>query len=669
MTSQSDGGAGHKVHLRAYTGKTDRSVGTGIELTLEELVELNRSTVAPEKGQLPMLGGTLLNRKTSDDKKAKVPVSFTAVFGDHDSGTVSLAQASKMLEEAGVLGVVMETASSTAQHPRWRVVAPTSRPFPPESYVEMVSLLNSALEGALTPESWSAKQGYYYGHLRASNRIPDGSVISGAPIDLLKLRPMGCRYVHSEGRADKPGAHLLYFAEFNSVGPEGGEIRGTERPSLERVATSSLRTGDNLHAGILAATTLVARGEWPEQFTLDAFTIAAKSTRGAERSQRIAHEWAEALEGARRHAAPAAGAAPTAPGGSDFVLRRIDSTFSFYKPIEWTLDGFLAWGITVIAGAPGVGKTSQIVGLAMLVAHLCAEDHPMRPVLRRRIVYVTEDAFQVEAILVAACKLCAISPDRVRSSFLVYEARRLPAKTIAEAVAHLSSTNIIESTNGFRVAPLVVLDTSSATFAIADENDNATAAATLAEVKQVLGSTPLWLVAHTPKSLSRADVESLTVRGAGAFEGDANATAFCFKEEGVEDKRFMKLGKVRYDPEFRELMFTSELHTERVDTPWGATQIVRARISYPEVSSSEEREVYKEAAKQVAQHERNQTIVDDILAFLEREGPSPKSAIEKAVAGKASTIRAVLATLVTSGVLEIRGSGNKQRIQLADTKL
>ena len=39
----------------------------------------------------------------------------------------------KMLEEAGVLGVVMETASSTAQHPRWRVVAPTSRPFPPES--------------------------------------------------------------------------------------------------------------------------------------------------------------------------------------------------------------------------------------------------------------------------------------------------------------------------------------------------------------------------------------------------------------------------------------------------------------------------------------------------------------------------------------------------------
>lgn len=668
MTSQSDGGADHKVRLRAYTGKTDRSVGTGIELTLKELVELNRSTVAPEKGQLPMLGGTLLDRKTSDDKKTKIPLSFTAVFGDHDSGTVSLAQASKMLEEAGVLGVVMETASSTPDHPRWRVVAPTSRPFPPSSYVEMVSVLNSALEGALAPESWSAKQGYYYGHLRSSSRVPDGTVVSGAPIDLLRLSPMGCRYVHSDGRADKPGAHLLYFAEFNSVGPDGGEIKGTERPSLERMACNSLRTGDNLHSGILAATTLVARGEWPEQFTLDAFIVAARATRGTERSQRIVHEWTEALEGARRHAAQSS---VTPADGTDdgIALRRVDSTFSFYRPVEWTLDGFLAWGITVIAGAPGVGKTSQIVSLAMLVAHLCADDHPMRPTLRRRIIYVTEDAFQVEAILVATCKLCGVSPGRVRDSFLVYEARRLPPKTIAQTVAKLSVSNTIESANGFRVAPLVVLDTSSATFAIADENDNATAAATLAEVKQVLGATPLWLVAHTPKSLSRADVESLTVRGAGAFEGDANATAFCFKEEGVEDKRFMKLGKVRYDPEFRELMFTSELHVEQIDTPWGATQTVRARVSYPEMSSSEEREVYKEAAKQVAQDERNQAIVDDILAFMQREGPSSKSSIEKAVAGKASTIRAVLATLVSSGVLEIRGSGNKQRIHMADTKL
>ncbi len=655
-----------KVILRSYQGHQDRSSGDALEITLAELVELNSRTVADSKSQLPMLGGTLLDRVTVTDgsthRKKKVPLSFTAVFGDHDSGTVPIELAARMMEASGVTGVVLETASSTPDKPRWRVVVPTSKPLDPSVYGDMVSRLNTAMEGSLSPESWSAKQGYYYGHLVSSGRKPRGQAVSGAPLDLLDLKPTPCTFV----RGGSGQAHPLYAAEFDAVGPEGGEIKGTERPSLERSALNALRTGENLHSGILAATSLVASGEWPEQLTLDAFQIAARANRGEDRAHRVLFEWREALAGARSYAQKV----QPVPSIDPCPLRRVDSTFSRFNPIEWTVDGFLAWGITVIAGAPGVGKTSQIVSLAMLVAHLCPADHPMRPVLNRRIIYITEDSFQVESILVAACKLNSIPPSSVRDRFLVYEAKRLEPKTVARIVADLSIANTTElPASSFQIRPLVILDTSSAIFAIADENDNATAAATLAAVKQVLDGTPLWLVAHTPKSLSRADVDALTVRGAGAFEGDANATAFCFREENVEDKRFMKLGKVRYDPAYKELMFTSEVHVETVPTPWGKDQTIRARVSYPEVSSSEEREIYKEAAKQSATDERNQEVTDAIIKFLTENGPQSKNAVEKAVQGKASHIRSIIAALITSGVLEIKGSGNKQRIQVVDTKL
>lgn len=350
-------------------------------------------------------------------------------------------------------------------------------------------------------------------------------------------------------------------------------------------------------------------------------------------------------------------------------LIRVDSTFSEYKPIEWVLDGFLAWGITVMAGAPGVGKTSHIVSLAMLVAHLCELDHPMRPTLGRKVIYVTEDAIQVENILIAACRLNGVDPKEVARRIHVYEARKMPAAAVAALIARKIKEMSTTHSSGFSVRPLTILDTSSSIFAMEDENSNAEGSKVIAEVKQILDGAPLWLVAHTPKGLARKDVDDLTVRGAGAFEGDANATAFFFKEDGVEEIRFMKLAKIRYTPEFRELVFTGSVDTGVVKTPWGVDQVVQVRVSYPERSSKEERDVHKEIAKTTAKEEMDQGTADAILAFLSSNGPSPKSAIEKNVRGKAANIRAVVAKLVGAGVLKITGAGPKQAVQVADPGL
>lgn len=653
-----------EIALRAYTGHTDRSAGRAIELTLRAIVQMNAETVAETKGELPMWGGVLLERGEDGGKVTKIPISFTAVMGDHDAGTISVKTAGAMLDAAGVAGAILETASSTPEHPRWRAVIPMSGPLSADEHREMVSKLNTALEGSLAPESWSTKQGYYYGHIKGS-RTPESVMVVGATLDLLKIRGTPCLLAPNRSLGDTAASARSVADEFDIVEAQGGVIPGTERPSNERVATTALKTGENLHSGILAATHLVAIGEWPEQFTLDAFTVAATATRGPARAANIAHEWRKALEGAEKYISRAQRERITALGGA-VAFHRVDSPFEKFKPIEWAVDGFLAWGITVIAGAPGVGKTSQIVSLAMLVAHLCGENHEMRPVLRRRVIYVTEDAQQVESILVAACKLNGVAPHLVRGQFLVYEARRLDPKTAAATVAQLIAQNTMVHASGFPLRPLTVLDTSSSIFELEDENSNSAAAGMIAEVKQVLQGAPLWLVAHTPKSLSRADVESLTVRGAGAFEGDANATAFCFKEEGVEDKRFMRLGKVRYDPDYRELMFTSEVHSEVVETPWGGSQTIRARVSYPERSSKEERDSHKKAAKTAAKEESNQGLIDAILAFLESHGPASKTTIKHSVTGKNEAVGAAVTSLVASGVLEIVGSGPKQVVQMSN---
>lgn len=347
-------------------------------------------------------------------------------------------------------------------------------------------------------------------------------------------------------------------------------------------------------------------------------------------------------------------------------LTKVESTFSDYKPIEWVLDGFLAWGITVMAGAPGVGKTSHIVSLAMLVAHLCEPDHPMRPTLGRKVIYVTEDAIQVENILIAACRLNGVDPKEVARGIHIYEARKMPAAAVAMLVAQKIRDMSVTHSSGFAIRPLTILDTSSSVFAMEDENSNAEGSKVIAEVKQILDGAPLWLVAHTPKGLARKDVDDLTVRGAGAFEGDANATAFFFKEEGVEEIRFMKLAKIRYTPEFKELMFSGAVDTSVVHTPWGVDQVVQVRVSYPERSSKEERDVQKEIAKTTAKEENNQETVDAILKFLGSNGPASKTTIKKNVTGKNDTIGAIIATLIGSGALEIVGAGPKQVVRLSD---
>lgn len=349
--------------------------------------------------------------------------------------------------------------------------------------------------------------------------------------------------------------------------------------------------------------------------------------------------------------------------GGEQVARPLVESYTYdvtrLKPVEFVIDGFIRNGITVIAGAPGVGKTSLLVPLAAAVAHLFESD--LAPDLRRKVVYFSEAPEQVETVLYG---LARHAPDARVAEFAEWfklvPSRRIPAERLAKVIGKAVRDNSV-TFNDYPVAPLIVLDTSNANVDLENENDNAEVGKAIAAIKENLGNGGCWLVHHTAKALKRADVTELTARGAGAFAGDANATAFVFSEEEIKDKRFMWVDKHRFEATFRELEFTTQTDAEIVPTPWGMAQRVTYRVGIPAASDTAARIAEKEKAREQREQARNAERIAELGAeitdFIKANGPSSRNAIEKGIKRQAKDVRAAIDALLVTGGLVVEGVG------------
>ena len=306
---------------------------------------------------------------------------------------------------------------------------------------------------------------------------------------------------------------------------------------LLRLTASNIVRGERLHESINEmAFSLVACGTHPGTVVstlrgLMESSLVAKDERWKARYDDIPRSVTTAVEKLKDDKAP-----EVTPQNHPFA-NFLPYALGDLEPDEFIFDDILIAGVTLLAGFTGIGKTTALVPLMTRAAHLCAADDTLRPLLRRKVIYVSEDPKQVVRVLTSmrvADELTA-SDAEISEWFKIVPAKRMDAASIVkvrEIYQAMVYRNISqESGVSYDALPIVVLDTSNATIELENESDNSEVGKAVSTLKSELGGIPLIIVAHLAKTLKKADISDMTSRGAGAWEGDVNQVLYMTKED------------------------------------------------------------------------------------------------------------------------------------------
>ena len=343
------------------------------------------------------------------------------------------------------------------------------------------------------------------------------------------------------------------------------------------------------------------------------------------------------------------------PDDQEHPLARIVAPGGLKAP-EWLLPGFMAAGVTLIAGGHGVGKTTALLPLACGVAGIHEHGWALAPKHWRSVIYVTEDIPQAQRILHGLAGHLATTAEAIAQRVRLVDACRLEPSYLVQ-VGDAYRARYSRTVQGVELAPLVVLDTQAATLALESENDNSEASAAVAMLKQRFAGLPVWLVAHLAKtSLNRSDVQNLSSRGASAWEADANATAFLVREgDGASASRWLVLGKRRFEPKWAELQLQSHC-TETIGLDaWGEPEPLTLRWAIAQPQEGGRQEVADQARKAQAQQEDaelRQDIRDAVQIAWQEGHPLNRAAVKAKMRRKSAEVVACVERLLAEGWLQ-----------------
>lgn len=327
-------------------------------------------------------------------------------------------------------------------------------------------------------------------------------------------------------------------------------------------------------------------------------------------------------------------------------------------PIEYVVEGFLSTGCTYIGGAHGIGKSSLLTPLTAMITGEIPSTLGLSVTLVRMVIYLAEDMDQIRRARFALIKHHGLVEN---GKFLLRQAARRPPEAIGSLIAEIVEQHTIPGPCGYAVKPLIIFDTTNANFEIENENDSQAVGRIISAIKTNSKGAPVWLIGHVAKNLVRADFETLSGRGSGAWEADSQQTAFIFADAGApEDTRFFGTKKIRFEPQFREIQIHTTTDSETIETPWGQTQTIVLRHGLPTRGSKIERENARERVREERKQEKARGKREEaeatILGLL-KDIPEPitkTKLVEKAnERGLARDFaRAVLTNLIERGVID-----------------
>lgn len=346
---------------------------TAETLTLRQLAARAGNTHARVKADLPLVklarfGDARTVRGGSLRHNANV-LSVAGVEADYDGGQVTPEQAAATLRSAGLAGLVYTSPSHTAAVPRWRVLAPLSRPHAPADRAELVARLNGALGGVLAGESFTLSQSFYIG---CADHNPDHAcvLVDGACLDAVPgLAPV------YPARADVPALVLPTL-------PHGTppDERAAAALRAAEVAFDNPGGDTGRHGVLLAATNAVApyvlSGHLDPDEACEALASGMSSSGRDPNPGEVESALAGALRLARPYEPPTYGAefdalppAPVANRG-----RRFYSDAPAAGGRGYVVKHLIAPGdVCALLGQPGAGKST----LAPHIAYAVAQGRPV----------------------------------------------------------------------------------------------------------------------------------------------------------------------------------------------------------------------------------------------------------------------------------------------------
>jgi hypothetical protein len=330
-----------------------------------------------------------------------------------------------------------------------------------------------------------------------------------------------------------------------------------------------------------------------------------------------------------------------------------------FHPNEFILDGFMPIGVSVIAGAWGAGKSTNLIPLMASVAHLAPDTWGFRPDLRRHVIWITEAPEQARDTLLSLHKADGSANwSEFREWFHLFPAIRQRVKDTADELRDLVASLTWSTETGFKVKPVVVLDTTTANIELENESDNSQVGAAMSALKQSLPATPIVLIGHTPKALLNAEIEAVTFRGAGAWEAEAAATYFLV-HDAEADIRFMAIRKARFTPTYREVQFDHQSGTALIDTPWGAAQTKTYLHGVPTKTNGEARRAARQEVREERRAEENtrreterrERVLATIRQFVADGRLPKKNAIHQAVRGDKTQFYEAVNALIAADLI------------------
>ena len=326
----------------------------------------------------------------------------------------------------------------------------------------------------------------------------------------------------------------------------------------------------------------------------------------------------------------------TEDGEHPLSLRRsVKSGAGEVTVFEYIYDDFMSTGVNVVAGAPGVGKTTLIVPMALAAAHLCPVDYALKPAVRRNVIIITESVVQVQRVIYSLYSwgYTGMSVGDFDERVRVVNAQRLDPKIVAQVADEYRTWTVDnEKADGtyHSALPLVVFDTANAVFDLENENDNAEVGRAMAYIKQAFATFPIIIVSHTAKALGSAESDFLSPRGASAWTGDAQGVYTVFKDgEHSDAPRVLKVTKVRFPTAYPELTFDLVSNKERHKDVLGYDTEIWFSHAIARPLQAGERTQLKEDRKEQREQEHWQRICNDLLDLVRRDPGKSRSYYER----------------------------------------